>query len=396
MAAGRWQALLETMERDLMASYHCEPLLPNGISKQLPQHFVTMLVAVRSLEELLASWPRTIQGKTMHLKGLLRHAGTLTVSYIGKFHLKQIQIPFDFDKPPCEKTMKVYNDFMVDFTTELEDVADFVTTWHSFLHEAAQMKHEQTLCSCELALEQGCGEITLIIDSMDQQKFFYPRAEIYKSKDLSAMVRPRSHVTACLVHGHFLLITVAEHNLPKNANCMTEILAHAPTLLRRKGIDTTKLRYRIHSDNTVRECKNNIVLSWLGSMTGRGLIAGGALACLRSGHSHEDIDQCFGNLSFFMARKGRYARHTGDFVVLIRQWLNDLKRPYEKDKYCVKLDELRDWRFDNSLRRFCSSLFSLLGQCEGANVCNILASLFFVVAEMSLDQSYKPGSPNFK
>ncbi len=151
----RWQALLETMERDLMASYHCEPLLPNGISKQLPQHFVTMLVAVRSLEELLASWPRTIQGKTMHLKGLLRHAGTLTVSYIGKFHLKQIQIPFDFDKPPCEKTMQVYNDFMVDFTTELEDVADFVTTWHSFLHEAAQMKHEQTLCSCELALEQA-------------------------------------------------------------------------------------------------------------------------------------------------------------------------------------------------------------------------------------------------
>ncbi len=241
-----------------------------------------------------------------------------------------------------------------------------------------------------------CGEITLIIDSMDQQKFSYPRAEIYKSKDLSTMVRPRSHVTACLVHGHFLLITVAEHNLPKNANCMTEILAHALTLLRRKGIDTTKLRYRIHSDNTVRECKNNIVLSWLGSMTGRGLIAGGALACLRSGHSHEDIDQCFGNLSFFMARKGRYARHTGDFVVLIRQWLNDLKRPYEKDKYCVKLDELRDWRFDNSLRRFRSSLFSLLEQCEGANVCNILASLFFVVAEMSLDQSYKPGSPNFK
>ena len=52
-----------------------------------------------------------------------------------------------------------------------------------------------------------------------------------------------------------------------------------------------------------------------------------------------------------MARKGRYARHTGDFVVLIRQWLNELKRPYEKDKYCVKIDELRDWSFGDSLLR---------------------------------------------
>ncbi len=193
------------------------------------------------------------------------------------------------------------------------------------------------------------GEVTLIIDSMDQQKFCYPRAEIYKAKDLSTFVRPRSHVTAVLCHGHFVLITVAEHNLPKNANCMTEILGHCLTLLQRKGLDTTKLRFRIHSDNTVRETKNNIVLSWLGSLTGRGLIAGGALACLRSGHSHEDVDQLFGNLSYFMARKGRYARHTGDFVVLIRQWLNELKRPFEKDKFCVKLDELRDWPFDSKL-----------------------------------------------
>lgn len=191
-----------------------------------------------------------------------------------------------------------------------------------------------------------CFEVTLIIDSMDQQKFSYPRGETYKAKDLSTFVRPRSHVTAVLCHGHFVLITVAEHNLPKNANCMTEILGHSLTLLRRKGLDTTKLRLRIHSDNTVRECKNNIVLSWLGSLTGRGLIAGGALACLRSGHSHEDVDQAFGNLSYFMARKGRYARHTGDFVVLIRQWLQELKRPFEKEKFCVKLDELRNWPFD--------------------------------------------------
>ena len=188
------------------------------------------------------------------------------------------------------------------------------------------------------------GEVTCIIDSMDQQKFCYPRSEIYKSKELSTFIRPRAHITALLMHGHFVLVTVAEHNCPKNANFMTEVIAYGLTLLRKKGVDTSKLFFRIHSDNTVRECKNNILLSWIGSMVGRGLIAGGALAHLRSGHSHEDIDQCFGALASFMARKGRYARHTGDFVQLIRQWLHQYKRPYETDRYCVKMDQFRNWK----------------------------------------------------
>lgn len=192
-------------------------------------------------------------------------------------------------------------------------------------------------------------EVTCIIDSMDQQKFSYPRSQIYKSKELSTFIRPRAHITALLMHGHFVLVTVAEHNCPKNANFMTEILAYGLTLLRKKGVDTSRLFFRVHSDNTVRECKNNILMSWMGSLVGRGLIAGGALACLRSGHSHEDVDQCFGSLAAHIARKGRYARHTNDFVNLIRQWLHSLKRPYEVDRYCIKLDQIRDWKLGEAL-----------------------------------------------
>jgi len=147
------QALLAIMERDLKDAYQQEPPPSNGISLQLPQHFVTMLVAVRSLEELMLQWPRCIRDKACLLRGLLSHAGTLIVTYMGIFHLKRL--PFGENKL-CAKILTGYDDFMADLTSELEDVAESVKIFHlTSLREEGQVKHEQTLCSCELALRQA-------------------------------------------------------------------------------------------------------------------------------------------------------------------------------------------------------------------------------------------------
>ena len=118
-------------------------------------------------------------------------------------------------------------------------------------------------------------EVTCIIDSMDQQKFCYPRGPQYQAKELSALIRPRAHITCVLVHGFFVLITVAEHNLPKNASCMVETLAYCLELLRTKHfVDTACIKFNVQSDNTVRECKNNICLRWLSSITANGALNG--------------------------------------------------------------------------------------------------------------------------
>ena len=74
-----------------------------------------------------------------------------------------------------------------------------------------------------------------------------------------------------------------------------------------------------------------------------GLVRRASLRHLRTGHSHEDIDQCFGSLSKFMARFGRRCRHTGDFVAIIQQWLDQLPRSFECGRYVEKLDQYRDW-----------------------------------------------------
>lgn len=114
-------------------------------------------------------------------------------------------------------------------------------------------------------------DICCIIDSMDQQKFCYPRGPIYQSKELASLIRPRAHITCVLVHGYFVLFTIAEHNLPKNASCMVETLSYCLELLRtRHFVDTSRVKFSVQSDNTVRECKNNICLRWLSSITANG------------------------------------------------------------------------------------------------------------------------------
>ena len=116
-------------------------------------------------------------------------------------------------------------------------------------------------------------QVTMIIDSMDQQKFCYPRGPQYQAKELTSLIRPRAHITCVLVHGFFVLITVAEHNLPKNSSCMVETLAYCLELLRTKHfVDTSQIEMNVQSDNTVRECKNNICLRWLSSITANGAL----------------------------------------------------------------------------------------------------------------------------
>lgn len=113
-------------------------------------------------------------------------------------------------------------------------------------------------------------QVTLIIDGMDQAKFCYPRAgELFRSKDLCGMQRPRAHITGIIVHGHMLLFSVSEANVPKSSTTMIELLSHCLHLLSKK-LDLTRIQLQIQSDNTCREVKNNPVVRWLSSLTSHG------------------------------------------------------------------------------------------------------------------------------
>lgn len=121
--------------------------------------------------------------------------------------------------------------------------------------------------------------IILMIDSMDQCKFIYPRSGVlFRSKELSTMIRPKAHITGILCHGFFFMISISAQDLRKDSSTMVELLARCLTILSDDfSVDLTRASVYIQSDNTPRECKNNIMLQWLAK-----LVANGASAALFS------------------------------------------------------------------------------------------------------------------
>lgn len=64
---------------------------------------------------------------------------------------------------------------------------------------------------------------------------------------------------------------------------------------------------------------------------------------LRSGHSHEDIDQTFGGCSLFIIRHGKLLETPDDFCKVIQSYVNTAPRPFEEQRAVVKLDQHRPW-----------------------------------------------------
>ena len=112
-------------------------------------------------------------------------------------------------------------------------------------------------------------EVCAIIDGMDQGKFAYPRSDLFRSKDLSGMNRPRAHIAASILHGRMVVFTVSPADLPKDANASIETTAHCIHLLSQM-VPVSRMVLSIQSDNTPREVKNNHYLRWLCSLVSHG------------------------------------------------------------------------------------------------------------------------------
>lgn len=189
------------------------------------------------------------------------------------------------------------------------------------------------------------NRITIIIDGMDQGKFAVPRHKSIYTKALNGFSRPRLHLAAAIVHGHFVSIYLTEHDLPKDSNTSLEIISHCMDLLSTR-VRLDQCDITIQCDNTCREVKNNHILRFAAGAVSCGCVRSLKISSLRSGHSHEDIDQLFGQIATFL--KGLRCQLTSnDFVESLREFCRDgMRRPFERDKFVHKLDQTRDWPFD--------------------------------------------------
>ena len=84
-------------------------------------------------------------------------------------------------------------------------------------------------------------------------------------------------------------------------------------------------------------------MRWVCSLVSDNLIKDGGLSFLRTGHSHEDIDQVFGQCADFVRRKLPTALSSADLQAGLNIFLEKLDRPFEPDRCCYKLDDARQW-----------------------------------------------------
>ena len=190
--------------------------------------------------------------------------------------------------------------------------------------------------------------ITIIQDGMDQGKVSLPRSPLMKGKDLSMMQKPKLHVSLTIVHGYFMIWCLSNPDCQKDSNASVEPLAHAMTLLNREyGLNLGEYRLIVHADNTCREVKNNHVLRWAAAQVSCKNLESASFRFLRTGHSHEDVDQCFGRLARHLSRVQK-VQTPSELLGHIAECANAMHRPHEEKRFAIKMDETRDWTFGSS------------------------------------------------
>ena len=166
---------------------------------------------------------------------------------------------------------------------------------------------------------------------------------IKESKDFANFNRPKLHLNGLIVHGHFVMISMSDPNVKKDSSGTIDIIAAALTKLHKKGVILKNMHVVLQLDNTSRENKNNPVLKFLAAAACCRLVQSASARFLMTGHTHEDIDQMFGQLATCLARQGTLETPS-DFMRTIHSWLNSIQRGHEPHRYIEYVNNTHAWK----------------------------------------------------
>ncbi|CAE7491448.1 scrFIAM, partial [Symbiodinium microadriaticum] len=96
---------------------------------------------------------------------------------------------------------------------------------------------------------------------MDRAKFKFPRSPCMSSKELTSFNRPNVDLTACICHGHSVLLCLAEGTVLKDSSWTCEIICYALDTIAARGIlDLRMTDVILQADNATKELKNMTML----------------------------------------------------------------------------------------------------------------------------------------
>ena len=184
---------------------------------------------------------------------------------------------------------------------------------------------------------------------MDQAKLRVPRFGYYRiSKAMEKVYRPALHLVGTWIHGWKLGLCVTDEDLKKKSETMIELITLALSSL----VDQTNslpLSFHLQQDNCARERKNRFVMNFMLLLTILQCFRATSMAFLRSGHSHEDIDQCFGQISRLLM--GKRCGSAAEMVALIADATMDSSSGHDGKSRLrasavesFKVDEVSAWK----------------------------------------------------
>lgn len=187
-------------------------------------------------------------------------------------------------------------------------------------------------------------EVVIIIDAADQAKFCWPRSSAFRAHQFDQVVRPRLHINACIVHGYNDILAVSHCDVHTGGSSTVELVSFALTALVKQGVSLQDRELYLQMDNAPSSNKNVTVMVYLAVVAAWFGLSRTQALFLRSGHSHEDVDQQHGQMPSFTKNKLDKAETLDDFVVNLTDFINNVQRPHEASRLVVVLDEMRNWK----------------------------------------------------
>lgn len=159
--------------------------------------------------------------------------------------------------------------------------------------------------------------ISCIIDGMDQSKLKCPRYGYDRlTKALDRLFRPTLHLTCAYFHGYSAFLPLSDENLKKDSVTQCEIIMRGLSALYESlGRSNRPLGFHCQADNCYRECKNQYFINLLLFLQVVGIFRHTSCGFLRTGHSHEDVDMIFGQVSRLL--RGKKFATPADLLALL-------------------------------------------------------------------------------
>ena len=191
---------------------------------------------------------------------------------------------------------------------------------------------------------QAPSTVCLICDSMDQAKYSWPRDSCLAAKEFAKFIKPKLTVTAVISHGHDVFLGISLPGVSQDSSRTIDMLARCLERFRERGQDIRGAEILLQGDNGPKEIKNNPVVRYLAMLVSLGRVRRAVVRTLMTGHTHEDVDLLFSNLTKLLVQGGHQLHTPFQFQRVLQSYLGSGHvRPHERDSEVALVDQVHDW-----------------------------------------------------